>query len=114
MAYDTITPVKLVKDTVTAVTPTAITHGNTIKIPVSGKDVIIVFINNTTAATKKVTWTAGDFGARSVLSDLETSFEQDTHKCIVLETSRFLNDDGYIYGEYEASMTGFIWAVYPE
>jgi hypothetical protein len=114
MAYDTVTPVKISRDTWAVVTPLAITHGNTIKIPVTDKDNIILYINNTTAGAVDVTITAGDFGARSVLGDMVLEFAQDTFKVINLETSRFLNDDGFIYGEYEAAMTGFIWAAYIE
>lgn len=114
MAYDTVSPVKLSKDTASVITPVAITHGNTIKIPVTGKDNIIVYVVNSTGTEETITWTAGDFGARSVLGNLDVVFATTVEKCIVLETSRFLNADGNIYGEYSDGMTGFIWAVYVE
>ena len=114
MSIVAITPVQLVKDTVSADLPiaggTAIVHANTntFVYPKEGK--LVIQLNNTTAGAKNFTFSAGS-GISAGQGDLVVAMAQDDVRFIVLNSSRFA-DGNLISLDYEADTTGFIQAFY--
>ena len=114
MATVAITPTSLAFNTVSADLPiaggTAIVaaNTNTFAYPKEGK--LVIQLNNTFAGAKNFTFAAGD-GISSGQGSKVIAMAQNDVRFIVLESSRFSNDNK-ISLTYEAGTTGFVQAFY--
>jgi len=101
---------------VTSATPETVTitpaNGATIAA-VKDAARLLVRIQNTTAATKKVTIKAGvnPPALRAGLGDLVITMLEKTDEVIVIESARFSQVDGTVLVDFEAGMTGKISAI---
>ena len=96
---------------------TAIVHANTHVItPTKRLDKVLIRITNTTASQKVATILAGDnppadaAGQGNVTVTLAAGDSTATFGHIVLESARFLQNDGTIQITVDANMTGYIAA----
>jgi hypothetical protein len=118
MARTALTVTTLTKNTAVA-TGTGIgtaidatnSHVLTVAYPL---DALLVRIVNTTASTKVATIKAGDnppataAGQGDLAVSLTAGDSTPTVKTVVLESARFIQDDGTLNIDIEAGMTGFI------
>jgi hypothetical protein len=104
-----ITPLVL-NDSVAVPAGTTISPTNGAVITPAGKGNLVIHINNTTVSAKIVTISAGDNppAFRGGLGDLAESIAASTEVLFVLETARFMQNDGTILVDFAASMTGSI------
>ena len=118
MANTTIALTSLALNTATLNTAgTAIAHANTHVItPTKRLGKVVIRATNTTAAEKVVTILAGDSppadaaGLGNATMTLAAGDATATFGHIVLESARFLQDDGTLQITVAANMTGFIAA----
>lgn len=116
MARDAVTVNQLVlNDSLAAATGTAINTTNGASIDLAGYkgQTIIVEVKNTAGAAYDVTFKAGDNppAFRAGLGDLVEEIPATSgDEIFVLETARFMQNDGKIYADFETSMTGYIKA----
>ena len=118
MADTAITLTSLALNTATLNTAgTAIVHANTHVItPTKRLDKVLLRITNTTASQKVATILAGDnppagaAGQGNLDVTLAAGDSTATFAHVVLESARFLQNDGTIRITVAASMTGFIAA----
>lgn len=103
------------------------TNGMNIALPAtsipssSDADMLVLYVQNTTASTKTVTVRAGVGGGitpgpafRSGMGDFTTgNLSASTGTAFIgpLETARFAQLDGSINIDFAASMTGTVWAL---
>lgn len=93
---------------------TAIVAANTHVItPTKAWSKVIVRLNNTFAGAKVFTILAGDNPPADAAGqgNLAISLAQDATQLVVLESSRFSQDNGTIRINVEASTTGFISSI---
>lgn len=105
----------VLNDSVVAAAGTAINTTNGAEIDLAGYkgQHIIVEVTNTAGSAYDVTFKAGDNppAFRAGLGDLVEEIAATTgDEFFVLETARFLQNDGCIYADFETSMTGKIKA----
>ena len=118
MANTAITLTELSLNTATLNTAgTAIVHANTHVItPTKRLDKVLIRITNTTASEKVATIVAGDnppadaAGQGNVTVTLAAGDSTATFGHIVLESARFLQNDGTIQITVASGMTGYIAA----
>lgn len=117
MAIQTVTPVQLVKDAMSADLPVtageAINAANTMEIAYPQEGKLLLVLNNTFAGAKIFTISAGSgrFVASGV-GALALSLAQADVRFLVLSSDRFLQGDGVVEISFEASTTGFVQAFY--
>ncbi len=72
----------------------------------------IIFVKNTFAGAKTVTFKAGvnPPAFRSGLGNLTESIAQNATGMFQLEGARFVQADGKVYLDFEAGTTGTVWA----
>ena len=98
-------------------TGTTAINGSTDTINITGgagASRLLLVLNNTTAATKKITIKKGTTNPpamRKDLGDLVLSLLEKTTQVIVVESARFANPDGTISLSFEGSTTGFVSAL---
>ncbi len=114
MARTVLTVTAPAESTATTPTATTIDATNSHYIPATAKagECVIVALN-TFAGSKALTVKAGDNppAVAAGQGDLTITIAQDAYACAVLDTSRFLQDDGTINIDVAASMTGSIWVI---
>lgn len=115
MSQTTVTPVPIPYDSGSADVKvsggTAINASNTMLIAYPKEGKLIILVNNTYAGAKKVTIKAG-FGIESVLGDQEISLAQNDVKALFVTSNKHKNAQGNVELAFEASMTGFVKALY--
>lgn len=114
MARSNLPITTLVKDTNNAnpaTTAIDATNGNT--IAAGDTPLLLVEVTNTFAGSKSVIFRAGDNppAQRAGLGDLTVALAQNAVNLFVLETARFIQDDGSISIDFTASMTGTLRAI---
>lgn len=110
MARDAVTVTEMSRDTaVEEETGVTISATNGAAVAVGHTQDLILSIRNTTAAEKDLTIKAG-YGLQSALGDLVIPLAAETSYLIAVEGSRFVQEDGSLYLDFEASMTGTVCA----
>jgi len=117
MAITTVVPIQLVKNAMSADLPvtagTVINAANTMEFAYPQEGKLLLILNNTTAAAKNFTISAG--GSRFVASGqgpLVLALAQDDVRFVMLSSDRFLQNDGVVELSFEGSTTGFVQAFY--
>lgn len=120
MARSAVTIATLDINTFEAATADAIdaTNGHSIDIGTSGADCseLVIEVTHTTASEKDVTVKAGDnppadaSGQGDLVEAFAAGDSTPVVKSIVLESARFIQDDGLIHIDIEAGTTGSIKA----
>lgn len=118
MANTTVAVTSLVANTATTPTLTAIVAANTHVItPSKSFKHVVIRLINTTASTKVFTVLTGDSppadasGQGNITASLTDGSTTATETDLVLESARFLQDDGSIHITVAASTTGYIAAL---
>lgn len=117
MAVTLVTPVALVKDTMSADIPdasgTAINSADTMEIPYPQEGKLLIILNNTFAGAKNFIFSVTDEPfVQHDLGALTLSLAQADIRFIVLSSDRFKRKDGNIELSFEAATTGFVKAFY--
>ncbi len=111
MADTALTPTSLSWNTASddfAITGgTAINAANTMSVDFEKDGKLLVFVNNTFAGAKSVTFAAG-FGVASGQGALTASLAQNEVRVFQLSSDRFKNSSGKISISFESGMTGYV------
>lgn len=116
MAVKTVAVTALENGVGAAIPETTALNGSTDTLTITGASDsrrLLIFINNTTAATKKVTIKKGENppAARKGLGDLVITLTEKSTQVVAVESARFAKADGTIEVSCEAATTGFLSAV---
>lgn len=116
MAVKTVAMTTLAINTAETLPETTALNGSTDTLTITGANAerVLIIINNTTAATKKVTIKAGATNPPAQTKgqgDLVVTLLEKTTQVVPVETARFAKTDGTIEVSCEAATTGFLSAV---
>lgn len=113
MARDTATVTQLTVNTDIAFpTGTAVNVSNGGQVAVTKGMKTVLWFKNTNGSDRVVTIKAGDSSISNGVGDLEITVPATSgHKIVSVETSRFLQDDGYIHLDFAASFAGTFGAI---
>ena len=89
---------------------TTITPSNGAKILAKAQGSQIIRITNTAGTAKDVTVKAGDFGS-SGRGDEVFEVPASGDYVFMPDTSRFKQNDGYIYLDFETGFAGKVWSI---
>lgn len=110
MARDAVTVKEMSRDTAIAEeTGVDISATNGAAIAAGHTQDLLISIRNTTASEKDVTFKAG-YGLQAGMGDLVVACAAETSYLIAVESARFIQTDGSLYLDFEASMTGTVCA----
>lgn len=116
MAVKTVAVTSLVSAEAVALPETTALNGSTDTLTITGgadAGRLLLLLNNTTAATKKITIKKGESppAVRKGLGDLVVTMAEKTQQVVAIESARFAKADGTIEVSCEGSMTGFLSAI---
>ncbi len=111
MAVTTLTATALSGNTASANLPvtagTAINAADTMRVAYPREGKLFFVFNNTTAGSKVLTVTAGDYIAKGV-GNLDITMAQNDVKFLIVDSDRFKDFNGYVNLSFASGMTGYV------